>query len=299
MIPGISLHTPFGGAADGGEMEALIRELVKFQFTTMEASVYLMLVKHHEMNGSQIAKILNVPRTSVYSALDSLYQKGAVHALPGDTKLYMAQNPIKLLKRLKEEYSASADTLIDEISKFDVFHENEEYWNFSGYDNFIRRVKELLMQAKKEIYMNTNCDMEEFRKELIHLGKKGVRIILFTFQQFDTHGLNIEVFYNPKIAARPGVRDKRFKRMMIVADYRHVLIASAKSSGDFIGTFTDNRLLVDIVSEHIHHDIYLLKLEKILGRDFFTEEMKINTLQEKEFSNRVNRTPADGNDELR
>ena len=269
-------------------MDSLIRELTKFQFTAMEASVYLMLVKHGEMNGSKIAKILNVPRTSVYSALDSLYQKGAVHVLPGDTKLYMAQNPHKLLKRLKDEYVSSADTLIEEISKFEVLDEHEEYWNFNGYDNFVRRGKELLLSAKTEIYMNTNCELTDFKDELTQLGKKGVRTIVFTFLRSDLDGLPLEVYYNPKISQKPGVKDNRYKRMMLVVDYKHALIASAKNSRDFLGTFSDNRLLVDIVSEHIHHDIYLMKLEKSLGRDFYNDEMKIGTLQEKEFSRRVN-----------
>jgi hypothetical protein len=35
-----------------------------------------------------------------------------------------------------------------------------------------------------------------------------------------------------------------------------------------------------IVSEHIHHDIYLLKLKEKYNKDLIDEDIKINTMME-------------------
>ena len=69
-------------------------------------------------------------------------------------------------------------------------------------------------------------------------------------------------------------------RMMLVVDFKKTLIASSEDNGQFLGTFTDNKLLASIVAEHIHHDIYLLKLKREYGKDLVDENIKLRTLLE-------------------
>jgi hypothetical protein len=68
---------------------------------------------------------------------------------------------------------------------------------------------------------------------------------------------------------------------MLVIDYDKTLIASNLESPDFVGTFTENRLLSHIVSEHIHHDIYLLKLKQKYNRNLVSEDILIKSEFEK------------------
>lgn len=44
---------------------------------------------------------------------------------------------------------------------------------------------------------------------------------------------------------------------------------------------SDNRLIVNLVSEHIHFDIYLQKLRKKFNRDIISKDICIGTLMEK------------------
>lgn len=68
--------------------------------------------------------------------------------------------------------------------------------------------------------------------------------------------------------------------MMLVVDFKKTLIAGREDHVEFLGTFTDNKLLASIVSEHIHNDIYILKLNKKYGQYLIDENMKLGTLLE-------------------
>ena len=51
--------------------------------------------------------------------------------------------------------------------------------------------------------------------------------------------------------------------------------------GDKIsGFYTDNQVFINIISEHIHSDIYMAKLAQIY-EETFNEKIKIDTLHEK------------------
>lgn len=89
-----------------GEIYSLLERL---NFTKTEAAVYVDLVKNFKLNGYQIAKNLNMSRSSVYSALDNLYKKGVVFLLPGESQIYKAENPSALLGKMKNEFVEAAN----------------------------------------------------------------------------------------------------------------------------------------------------------------------------------------------
>ncbi|MBM7556050.1 TrmB family transcriptional regulator [Halanaerobacter jeridensis] len=253
----------------------IIEELQKFGFKEIEARVYLELVKAPNSNGSQLAKSLNLPRTSVYSALDNLYEEGIIFLLPNQkSKTYKAVPPTELLDNLKDVYMNSIETLESEFDKINIQEQNRDYINIKGEDNVIEEIKKMLKSAEKEIYLNTNYDLDLFEEELKLLEEKSVRVILFSFHDFNLKGLEdkVEFYHHHK---KEGQNEE--KRMMLVVDEREVLIANKKSNGELLGTITENNLLVSIVAEHIHHDIYLLKLKEKYGENLIDEEIKLNS----------------------
>jgi hypothetical protein len=50
---------------------------------------------------------------------------------------------------------------------------------------------------------------------------------------------------------------------------------------DFLGMTSDNRLMINLVTEHIHFDIYLQRLKKVHGKDLIDSSIQIGTLMEK------------------
>lgn len=260
----------------------IIKELQKFGFKEIEARVYLELVKNPNSNGSQLAKSLNLPRTSVYSALDTLYEEGIIFLLPNqNSKTYTAVPPNELLDNLKEVYMKSIETLQSEFDKINIQEENKNYVNIKGEENVIAEIKKMFRSAEKEIYLNTNYDLSLFKEELKLLQEKSVRVILFSFHDLDLEGLKdaVEFYHHDK---KEGQKEE--KRIMVAADEEEVLIANKKKQGELIGTLTKNNLLVSIVSEHIHHDIYLLRLKEKYGEDLVDEEIKLDSHFEKDIT---------------
>jgi len=259
-------------------MRDIITEMEKFGFSKMEASVYNTLVRYAELNGSQIAKLLNVSRASVYSALENLYGKGVVSLLPGDSKsnMYKAESPKILFEKLKKEYIKSVEYLEKEFEFLEDVIPQEQYWNIKGYDNFILKMKELLFMAEEEIYINTNVSIKQFSEEVKELEKRKVKIILYTNGKVDIENPILEKYeMDRKI-------DEINKEMILIVDNKVSLIASGKVRGEFLGTFTENPFLIKIASEYIHHNIYMMKLRSDYGLDVF-KVMNIGSQREEAY----------------
>ncbi|OCL27602.1 hypothetical protein U472_03350 [Orenia metallireducens] len=266
-------------------MDKLIEKLQKLDFTELEAKVYIALLQNPQSNGSQISKAIKASRSAVYSTLDILYKKGAIFLLPGKTKVYQAQKPEVLIDNITERYVKTANKVKEELAELEQITVGKEYWNIKGHENFILKTKELLLTAEDEVYINSNYDLNFFAEELKALTDKGVRILHFSFEKSQLkEDIPIEFYRNSGIGDfEPSI----FKRMMLVVDYQKVLIASGKIGGSFIGTFTENPLLVAIVAEHIHHDIYFLKLEEKYKDILVQSDILLDTIAEKTFKEKV------------
>ena len=69
---------------------------------------------------------------------------------------------------------------------------------------------------------------------------------------------------------------------MLVVDYKQTLVADIYDERPiWLGVLTNNPLMISIVNEHIHHDIYLLLFEEKNGTSLF-DDHKLDTLMEKE-----------------
>lgn len=251
--------------------------LEKLNFTKTEAAVYVDLLTHSSMNGYQIAKNLGMSRSSVYSALDNLYKKGIVFLLPGECQIYKAENPSVLINKMKDEFTKAADSLEKKLSTLEEENTEERFLNLQGYNNVVMKAKELLLSATEEVYINTDFDLQMFSSELIELGKRGVRVLVFTFSKLNIENLPIEIYSNEDLSCVG-----KQTRIMLVIDCKKTLVADAgPHRKEFFGTFTENTLLASVVSEHIHNDIYLLKLKKRRGENIIDKDILLNTLIEK------------------
>lgn len=260
----------------------IVQELEKLNFSKMEAQVYITLIKQGELNGSQIAKLLGASRSSVYAALNNLDKRGVVYSVPGETNIYRGERPEVLVEKLKNSFIKTTDILKEKMSQLNTDKKERNYINIKGTDNFIEKARELLLTAKREVYINTCIDLQVFREELVELGRRKVRIIAFSYDKLNIDGLPVELYSHPIDVDCKGSCDSDNIRLMLVMDMTTTLIGSAVSRGeDIIGTFTENPLLVSIVSEHIHHDIYLLKLKQKYGEKLIGKDITIDSLQEK------------------
>lgn len=246
--------------------------MMKFGFSRTEARVYLDLVGRSALTGYQISRDIGLSRSSVYAALDGLYRKGAVELLPGESSLYKAKDPALFISELKRGYARMAETLEAELSTIHRDENEQRFLNIEGRDNIINKAKELMLTAREEIFLNTDFDPLIFEKEFSELGHRGVRIVIFSFSELDAHGLPVEIYsYHYPCCPCSDTR------VMLSVDSTSTLISSNMGGGGFVGAYTQNKLMVSIVTEHIHHDIYLLRLHEKYKKDLLDDSIKIGT----------------------
>ncbi|MCX7772611.1 MAG: hypothetical protein N2376_05800 [Clostridia bacterium] len=267
--------------------DKLIEKLEKLNFNVIEAKAYVMLVKHRELNGSQIAKKINASRSSVYAALNNLYKRGVVYLIPGETNLYRAESPDTLIEKIKRDFEDTTSTLKEDLLELEEGDYEKNYYNLKGTQNFIQKAKELLVKAQKEVYINTCIDLQLFKKELLEIAQRGVRTIVFTYSPIDVSGLPVELYRHPIAKLDDSVQIDEV-RLMLVVDLKDTLICSAKNHfEEMTGTFTENPLLANIVAEHIHHDIYLYKLKTRTHQELIDSSILLHSLLEKRAEGKV------------
>ena len=238
----------------------IIEKFKLLGFSDNESKVYIKLLKHPNQNGSQLAKELTITRPSAYLALDKLYKKGAVYLVSGNSKDYVAKQPNELLKDLQNQVNNAAKELMDDLEHLNEETRQDIYFNIEGEDNIIRKSKEMIKSARKEIYINTNYPLSVFKRALSSALRRNVRIIVFSFYPINDIDLPIELYQKPT-NSNPQ-HNEETKSITIVSDYKTALIAGSEQHENFIGTFSQNRLFVKMISQHIHFDIYLMQFEK-------------------------------------
>lgn len=242
----------------------ILENLEKIGLVRKEAEVFLELLKNPASNGSQIAKALGYPRTTVYQALDSLQKKGYVNSfLDKEITLYEVIELDELLNTYRKNIDKATEFLKVELNKVEVSSKQKQFYNLNSYEDMKERLKNILKKAEKVVYINTNLDLFVFEKELKKLKEKKVRVILFSFTDIDYSKLGVEPYIRDSFNA--NVTEKE-KRIMVAIDSTAAIIAS-NYEGDFCGIYSENKLLVNIVKEHIKNDIHLMKLENEFGKN--------------------------------
>lgn len=121
----------------------------------------------------------------------------------------------------------------------------------------IKKVKQLILSAEKEIYISSNIDIAVFKDEIIEISQRGVRLTVVSFKEYDSEELPIDTLYT-------YVDEKNKNKdsiIMIVVDDNKALVANNNIGEEQISdVVTDNKLLVSAISKNIINNIYLLKL---------------------------------------
>jgi hypothetical protein len=147
--------------------------------------------------------------------------------------------------------------------------ERERFLNVIGEDAVIAKTKALMQNAETEVFLNSDLDLMVFQNEFALLAKKHVRVIVFSFATQPNVPSSVELF-SRKL---PNFGNSR---IMAVCDMKMTLIANCHPlRHEWAGTVTDNQLMAQITAEHIHHDIYLLKIAEKIGKDLLQDNADV------------------------
>lgn len=244
-------------------MEQIIESLKTIYFSEQEAKIYLYLLENPGQTVFQISKNLHVSRSSIYPIIEKMKSDGILLLEFGPKELFYSEEPSTLLDNLSKTYQNNIQKIKDDLSQIKTGTERQPYLNLIGFDNIIGKARTLLYEASDEVYMNTDLDINLFDDAFAFLEKKGVDIYIFSFQKHDYQRTNVFIYTY-------GFSPTRKTRLMMTVDLKTVLVSNYNQiRNEWTATLTKNDLMVQIITEHIHHDIYLQKLRHKNGSSLF------------------------------
>jgi sugar-specific transcriptional regulator TrmB len=163
-----------------------------------EAKVWLALLKKGIASAGEVSEMSGIPRSRAYDVLESLEKRGFAMAKLDKPVKYIGVKPKIIIEKLKNNAKKDANEKIIELSKIKSsaeYNHLEELYNtgispvrkeelslaLKGRLNISNYVKELILNAKKELIICTNAQefaskMKVFQQAFNALKKANVKI---------------------------------------------------------------------------------------------------------------------------
>lgn len=222
----------------------LIENLMTFNLTRQEAIIYEALLTHGEMTGYEVAKETGIARSNVYSALQSLVEKGVLYLLEGETTKYIPVETETFLKNSFSELEEKAKIIL--ANKPQKHIASEGYMTIVGGKNILEKIHEMLEKTKERLYVfapqNILKDFEQDLEKLVEAEKK----VVILSDDFEVYGAICH-----KTQCEKG-------QIRLITDSSYVL--TGVISGDEHDTclYSGEKNLVDVMKEALKNKIELL-----------------------------------------
>jgi sugar-specific transcriptional regulator TrmB len=260
-----------------------------FGMTPLEGRLYVALLQQGALNGSELARLQNLTRASVYTTLQKLTDKGVVRIIPGQPQRFEAIPHRALTKNFAKKAQENLSFISETLDELPEPSGRYHVLNFTDIRQFESDVIEKIESAEKEIYLSACRDLGFLDHALRTAVRRKVRVILFTFSAQEQSSAKesivcgLKVFKGLETFVRHSLPESHVTsaRMMCVTDMAYAHSGGFMGDGSFLGIGSAHSLFVKIISEHIHHDIYLSKIEEKIGRNPVDSSILIRSLHEK------------------
>jgi len=204
----------------------LINGLKAFNLSDYEAKAYIALSSLGTASVTEVSQICDVPRSNLYSVLESLNERGFVDVQRGRPVLFKAVSPEKALEDAERELSERTKKARESVvRKLKDFKGKETsivpalIWGIKGSGNVLAKIQEIVRKSRSEIMINVpdvSIFNEKIYEELEKASERGVKVKMAVEKKGD-----IEKF---KKICMVRVREK-IHGIDIVVDDKGVLVA--------------------------------------------------------------------------
>ena len=241
-------------------MEDLVNKLKELGFNSYEAKVYIALLKKYPATGYEISQNADIPQSRAYDALKSLAVDKIVLSDENKPQKYTPISPKELTQRFKRKMNSTIDYLEKKLPEVKEDY-NEPVHTISGYENILKKVKEIIKNAKHSIYIEIwNEDYKHIEKELNNAYDNGADIKIVGYDELKT---NIGKLYNHD--AGKEIENKIGRLIFLLADGKECIFGRIEKET----LWTKNSDIAFLLKQFIVHDMYLLDV----GQNF-PEQLK-------------------------
>jgi sugar-specific transcriptional regulator TrmB len=194
-------------------MESVVEALQKVGLTEYEAKAYLCLLRDHLNTAAKLSEKSGVPRTKIYSVLESLGRKGWVRIYSGIPLLFKAVDPRDVFEKVKKNYDEFLGLIQTTLDKEVV--EMKEKFVILKFDVGLRGLKDEMRKAKTIWINNATTDFIKKVNDTFSESAQ-VRILLFP-GEMKTGDKNVQ-FREAEVKIVCMVRNKEVPSMSITLD---------------------------------------------------------------------------------
>jgi len=229
---------------DESVKERIVSRLKELGLSTNEALTYTALLAHPRLTASALCKETGVPDSKIYYALDALSKKEMIIIQQGTPNLYVALHPKEAISNLKQrladafkEKISQADALVDTLAPiFEAAESPQELelaYIVRGQKNILRRMKDLMESARKEItiFIQHPAVAQEVKKALEKAGVRGVKLSI---------AVSKNILESGELRELGNLRLLRCNGSMLIVDMKHLLTISDDAAETAIMTQDPN-----------------------------------------------------------
>ena len=194
-------------------MEGVVKKLQGIGLTEYEARAYMSLLNTHLNTATKVSEKSGVPRTKIYSVLESLSAKGWVKIYSGVPLLFKAVDPREAFEKIKKDYHQFLDSVETTLSE--EVKDVKEKFVIKKFDIGLENLKKELKKAKTVEISNATTGFikktgDAFRQEAV------VRILMFPGEA----KLNLKnaEFREAEVGIVSIVRNKEVPSMSVTLD---------------------------------------------------------------------------------
>jgi HTH-type transcriptional regulator, sugar sensing transcriptional regulator len=125
-----------------------------FGFSDLEARLYVALVQHGQQTGYGAAKLVKKPAANCYKALESLSEKGAVLASPGNTVLFSAVQPLELAQTFSSAYQAKVQEAATSLSRLVCADATGDVFRIADAQKGLEKARHVLSTAREIVLVD-------------------------------------------------------------------------------------------------------------------------------------------------
>ncbi|MFC7156720.1 TrmB family transcriptional regulator [Halomarina halobia] len=141
------------------DQQAAVEALERLGLSTYEAKVFIALVSLGVGSASDVARVVDVPRSQVYGAADRLERRGLVASRQSSPIQYRAVDLEEARTQLRGRFERDLDTAFDHLERVreevEPTEERDGVWTVEGFDTVSTRIERLVAEARSSVLLAT------------------------------------------------------------------------------------------------------------------------------------------------
>ena len=227
----------------------MIDRLMLFGLSRQEAAIYTCLYQNGALSGYETAKLTGISRSNVYGALSGLVEKGAAYLMEGTSNKYVAVSPVELCDNRIRMLQEAKDYLEKHLHS--EAKEEDGYITIEGNRNIENKIRSMLLQAEKRIYLYLpgrfgSC----WGEQRLQLAEQGIKVVVLTDCQVELPGIQVYVLHPQEQA----------QQIHLIVDSRYVLTGEYSGQQQDTCLYSGQKNFVNVLKQALRNEIRLIEL---------------------------------------